>query len=160
MEADRKWSSLLQCMYCTIGWPVQLILSPILLKFGGHPSLWHILGFQKKHLFKKWTEMCLLKMPVAFVSMCKVFHGLLNILGFSKSLASQIQFSLPLFMILFLPCFLPFSLLDIYLVSSTSLLVASGLQTFQFLFFFSELVLLSSVPCCPSAGLCHKSLLV
>jgi hypothetical protein len=37
-EAGRKWSSLLQCMYCSIGRPVELIFSPILLKFGVHPS--------------------------------------------------------------------------------------------------------------------------
>jgi hypothetical protein len=43
-------------MYCTIGLPVQLFFSPILLKFGVHTSLWHISGSQKKHLFKKMNR--------------------------------------------------------------------------------------------------------
>jgi hypothetical protein len=43
----------IQCMYCTIGRPVQLIFSPMLLNFDVHPFMWHILGSQYKHLFKK-----------------------------------------------------------------------------------------------------------
>jgi hypothetical protein len=43
-------------MYCAISRPVQLIFPPILLKFGVHPSLWHISGTQKNNLLKKMNR--------------------------------------------------------------------------------------------------------